>query len=60
MKHSLMKKSATFIAAMMGLLLLSACAAAPARDADKYYDLKATIAPFFWKPTESGCSISKR
>ena len=53
MKHNLMKKSATFIAAMMGLLLLSACAAAPPRDADKYYDLKATIAPLSFGSQQS-------
>ena len=44
MKHYLISKTANLIAVIIGVILLSACAAAPARDADKYYDLRPTIA----------------
>ena len=53
MKHILMIKSAHFIAALAGLIMLSACAAAPARDADKYYDLRPVIEPISFGSAKS-------
>ena len=53
MKQYVMSKTANFIAIILGLILLSACAAAPARDADKYYDLRPAIAPLSFGSTQS-------
>ena len=53
MKRYSMSKTANFIAIIMGLILLSACAAAPARDADKYYDLRPAIAPVSFGSSQS-------
>ena len=53
MKHYVMSKTANLIAVIMGVVLLSACAAAPARDADKYYDLSPVIAPITFGSEQS-------